>query len=237
MPAGGRAAEEIPPGPGPRPGRSRSPAPPDRPGSRGGRRGGLRPWRRGGGRVSAKPRLRGRAARLARLIPTGGAASAARTPFVLLVVVLLGGGLIVLLVLNSALSEGAFKLDDLQRQTKNLTDEEQASSGTWTPTRHPTRSSAAPTSSAWSPAATRLPEPRRRRQGRPLGRGRAVRGEPRGRAPAHGDRLRPEQGAVAVVDPACGDGLRAPAHHGPGRPLRSARVLHCPRTPSKTPGR
>ncbi|GAA3859007.1 septum formation initiator family protein [Streptomyces sp. NPDC003631] len=76
--------------------------------------------------MSAKPRLRGRAARLARLIPTGGAASAARTPFVLLVVVLLGGGLIVLLVLNSALSEGAFKLDDLQRQTKNLTDEEQA---------------------------------------------------------------------------------------------------------------
>ncbi|MFJ9756141.1 septum formation initiator family protein [Streptomyces sp. NPDC101149] len=76
--------------------------------------------------MSAKPRLRGRAARLARLIPAGGAAGAARTPFVLLVVVLLGGGLIVLLVLNSALSEGAFKLDDLQRQTKNLTDEEQA---------------------------------------------------------------------------------------------------------------
>ncbi len=44
----------------------------------------------------------------------------------LLVVLLLGGGLIGLLVLNSALSEGAFRLDDLQRETKELTDEEQA---------------------------------------------------------------------------------------------------------------
>ncbi|MET8954910.1 hypothetical protein ACWEO4_15380 [Streptomyces sp. NPDC004393] len=76
--------------------------------------------------MSGKPELRGRAARLARLIPTGGGGAAARTPFVLLVVLLLGGGLIGLLVLNSALSEGAFRLDDLQRQTKNLTDEEQA---------------------------------------------------------------------------------------------------------------
>ncbi|MEV6740555.1 septum formation initiator family protein [Streptomyces sp. NPDC051104] len=75
--------------------------------------------------MSGKPELRGRAARLARLIPAGGS-RAARTPFVLLVVLLLGGGLIALLMLNSALSEGAFKLDDLQRQTKNLTDEEQA---------------------------------------------------------------------------------------------------------------
>ncbi|MFJ9904857.1 hypothetical protein ACIRVK_18505 [Streptomyces sp. NPDC101152] len=74
-----------------------------------------------------KPELRGRAARLARLFP--GAPSrgqAARTPFVLLVVLLLGGGLIGLLVLNSALSEGSFKLDDLQKGTKNLTDEQQA---------------------------------------------------------------------------------------------------------------
>ncbi|MBJ6616991.1 septum formation initiator family protein [Streptomyces sp. I3(2020)] len=58
-------------------------------------------------------------------MPTG-RAQAARTPFVLLVVLLLGGGLIGLLVLNSALSEGAFRLDDLQRETKELTDEEQA---------------------------------------------------------------------------------------------------------------
>ena len=80
--------------------------------------------------MSRKPELRGRAARFARLFPTGpaqtGGIQAARTPFVLLVVLLLGGGLIALLVLNSALSEGQFKLDDLQKQTKSLTDEEQA---------------------------------------------------------------------------------------------------------------
>ncbi|MFJ7294822.1 FtsB/FtsL family cell division protein [Streptomyces collinus] len=75
--------------------------------------------------MSGKPELKGRAARLARLLPTG-PGQAARTPFVLLVFLLLGGGLICLLVLNSALSEGAFQLDDLQRGTKNLTDEEQA---------------------------------------------------------------------------------------------------------------
>ncbi|MEU0243524.1 septum formation initiator family protein [Streptomyces sp. NPDC006235] len=75
--------------------------------------------------MSSKPELKGRAARLAQLFPTG-RGQAARTPFVLLVVLLLGGGLIGLLVLNSALSEGAFKLDDLQRETKSLTDEEQA---------------------------------------------------------------------------------------------------------------
>ncbi|MEU2619298.1 septum formation initiator family protein [Streptomyces sp. NPDC007157] len=76
--------------------------------------------------MSRKPELKGRAARLARLFPVGRANQAARTPFVLLVVLLLGGGLIGLLVLNSALSEGSFKLDDLQKRTKNLTDEEQA---------------------------------------------------------------------------------------------------------------
>ncbi|GHH94760.1 membrane protein [Streptomyces capillispiralis] len=81
--------------------------------------------RPGPGPQGRRPRLRGRAARLARMLPTG-RAQAARTPFVLLVVLLLGGGLIGLLVLNSALSEGAFQLDDLQRETKNLTDEEQA---------------------------------------------------------------------------------------------------------------
>ncbi|MFF7749892.1 septum formation initiator family protein [Streptomyces sp. NPDC007971] len=75
--------------------------------------------------MSRKPVLKGRAARLARLFPVG-RARAARAPFVLLVVLLLGGGLIGLLVLNSALSEGSFKLDALQKQTKNLTDEEQA---------------------------------------------------------------------------------------------------------------
>ncbi|MET9443878.1 hypothetical protein [Streptomyces sp. NPDC006610] len=75
--------------------------------------------------MSRKPELRGRAARLARLLPAG-RGQAARTPFVLLVVLLLGGGLIGLLVLNSALSEGSFRLDDIRKETKNLTDEEQA---------------------------------------------------------------------------------------------------------------
>ncbi|CAM5419215.1 hypothetical protein [Streptomyces fumanus] len=74
--------------------------------------------------MSGKPELKGRAARLARLFPAGGG-QAARAPFVLLVVLLLGGGLIGLLVLNSALSEGSFQLDDLKQQTKELTDEEQ----------------------------------------------------------------------------------------------------------------
>lgn len=77
--------------------------------------------------MSRKPELRGRAARLARLFPgTASPGQAARTPFVLLVVLLLGGGLIGLLVLNSALSEGSFKLSDLQKDTKSLTDEQQA---------------------------------------------------------------------------------------------------------------
>ncbi|MDT0614502.1 septum formation initiator family protein [Streptomyces lancefieldiae] len=75
--------------------------------------------------MSRKPELKGRAARLAQLLPPGGG-QAARAPFVLLVVVLLGGGLIGLLVLNSALSEGSFQLDDLKQGTKELTDEEQA---------------------------------------------------------------------------------------------------------------
>lgn len=75
--------------------------------------------------MSRKPELRGRAARLARLLPVY-RGQAARAPFVLLVVLLLGGGLIGLLVLNSALSAGAFQLDDLKKDTKNLTDEEQA---------------------------------------------------------------------------------------------------------------
>ncbi|MFF7362885.1 septum formation initiator family protein [Streptomyces sp. NPDC008125] len=69
--------------------------------------------------------LKGRAARLARLMPSG-PSSAARTPFMLLVVLLLGGGLISLLLLNSALNEGSFRLSELRKQTTDLTDEEQA---------------------------------------------------------------------------------------------------------------
>ncbi|MER7698183.1 septum formation initiator [Streptomyces sp. NPDC096095] len=70
--------------------------------------------------------LKGRAARLARLMPSPGPNTAARTPFVLLVVLLLGGGLITLLLLNSALNEGSFKLSELKRETTELTDEQQA---------------------------------------------------------------------------------------------------------------
>ncbi|MGW7366947.1 FtsB family cell division protein [Streptomyces sp. NPDC054841] len=69
--------------------------------------------------------LKGRAARLARLMPSG-PSTAARTPFVLLVVVLLGGGLITLLLLNTSLNEGSFKLSELKKKTTELTDEEQA---------------------------------------------------------------------------------------------------------------
>ncbi|MGW7195775.1 FtsB family cell division protein [Streptomyces chryseus] len=69
--------------------------------------------------------LKGRAARLSRLMPSG-PNQAARTPFVLLVVLLLGGGLITLLLLNSSLNEGSFKLSELKKRTTELTDEEQA---------------------------------------------------------------------------------------------------------------
>ncbi|MFI0985242.1 FtsB family cell division protein [Streptomyces exfoliatus] len=74
---------------------------------------------------TAKGPLKGRAARLGRLMPSG-PSSAARTPFVLLVVVLLGGGLITLLLLNSALNQGSFQLNELKNKTTELTDEEQA---------------------------------------------------------------------------------------------------------------
>jgi hypothetical protein len=74
--------------------------------------------------MSKKPQLRGRAARLARLLPSG-PSQAARTPFVLLVVLLLGGGLIMLLILNSSLNEGSFRLSELKKETTELTDQEQ----------------------------------------------------------------------------------------------------------------
>ncbi|MFF2776296.1 septum formation initiator family protein [Streptomyces sp. NPDC058052] len=73
----------------------------------------------------ARGPLKGRAARLGRMMPSG-PSSAARTPFVLLVVLLLGGGLITLLLLNSALNQGSFELRELKDRTTGLTDEEQA---------------------------------------------------------------------------------------------------------------
>ncbi|MER5555303.1 septum formation initiator family protein [Streptomyces sp. NPDC002793] len=68
---------------------------------------------------------KGRVGRLARLMPSS-PTTAARTPFVLLVVLLLAGGLISLLLLNSALNEGSFRLSKLERETTELTDEQQA---------------------------------------------------------------------------------------------------------------
>ncbi|MFD7430769.1 hypothetical protein ACFV6Z_27545 [Streptomyces sp. NPDC059818] len=73
----------------------------------------------------AAGQLKGRAARLSRLMPAG-PSNAARAPFVLLVVLLLGGGLITLLLLNSALNEGSFRLSELKKRTTDLTDEQQA---------------------------------------------------------------------------------------------------------------
>ncbi|WP_406389452.1 septum formation initiator family protein [Streptomyces sp. NBC_00887] len=75
--------------------------------------------------TKAAEQLKGRAGRLARLMPSG-PSKAARTPFVLLVVLLLTGGLISLLLLNSALNEGSFRLSKLKRETTDLTDEQQA---------------------------------------------------------------------------------------------------------------
>ena len=97
--------------------------------------------------------LKGRAARLARLMPSG-SSTAARTPFVLLVVLLLGGGLITLLLLNSALNEGSFRLSELKKRTTDLTDEEQALQRDVDDHSAPGRTGAAgPRSSAWCPAA------------------------------------------------------------------------------------
>ncbi|WP_030542988.1 hypothetical protein [Streptomyces albus] len=72
-----------------------------------------------------KRALRGRAARLAGLMPAG-QSTAARTPFVLLVVLLLAGGLISLLLLNASLNQGSFRLSELRKETTELTDQQQA---------------------------------------------------------------------------------------------------------------
>ncbi|MFJ8075915.1 septum formation initiator family protein [Streptomyces sp. NPDC096176] len=74
---------------------------------------------------AAAKQLKGRAARLTRLMPSG-PSTAARTPFVLLVVILLSGGLITLLMLNSSLNQGSFELSELKKKTTELTDEQQA---------------------------------------------------------------------------------------------------------------
>lgn len=72
-------------------------------------------------RVTAPQRL----AQLTRLVPAGNS-TAARTPFVLLIVVLLGSGLLALLLLNASVNQGSFELGKLKKQTRELTDEQQA---------------------------------------------------------------------------------------------------------------
>jgi hypothetical protein len=51
---------------------------------------------------------------------------APRAPFVLLVITLLVGGLVTLLLLNTALAQGAFVIHDLESQSAQLADREQA---------------------------------------------------------------------------------------------------------------
>ncbi len=50
----------------------------------------------------------------------------AKTPFVLLVVALLAGGLVALLMLNTKLAENSFRLQNLQTDSAQLADQEQA---------------------------------------------------------------------------------------------------------------
>lgn len=72
-------------------------------------------------RVTPQQRL----ARLAGMVPSG-SPHAARAPFVLLIVLLLGSGLLTLLLLNASLNQGSFKLSKLEKQTQELTDEQQS---------------------------------------------------------------------------------------------------------------
>lgn len=53
------------------------------------------------------------------------AATAARAPFVILVVTLLAGGLISLLLLNAAVNQDSFRLNKLEKETTDYTDEQQ----------------------------------------------------------------------------------------------------------------
>lgn len=58
-------------------------------------------------------------------------------------------------MLNSALSEGSFRMDDLRKDTKSLTDEQQALQRDIDSYPPPTPSSAARANSAWSLVGTR----------------------------------------------------------------------------------
>ena len=71
--------------------------------------------------MSAQQRL----ARLARIAPPA-KSTGARAPFVLLLVLLLGSGLLALLLLNASVNQGSFQLNELEKETERLTDEQQA---------------------------------------------------------------------------------------------------------------
>jgi hypothetical protein len=60
-----------------------------------------------------------------RVVPPRARSRAARTPFVLLVLALLGGGLVSLLLINTALSQGAFAVQSLQKANASLTEQQQ----------------------------------------------------------------------------------------------------------------
>lgn len=79
----------------------------------------------GGARQGSGRLLPGQGGRARITVRPGAAAARGRTPFTVLVVVLLGAGLLGLLALNTALNEGSFELSRLQRQTTELTDQQQ----------------------------------------------------------------------------------------------------------------
>jgi cell division protein FtsB len=71
---------------------------------------GLVPEQGGRARISVRP---------------GAGSARGRAPFAILIVLLLTAGLLGLLMLNTALSEGSFQLTKLQKQTTEMTDQQQ----------------------------------------------------------------------------------------------------------------
>jgi cell division protein FtsB len=61
-----------------------------------------------------------------KLVPAPRQRPARRTPFVLLVVAVLGAGLVALLLINTAVAQDSFQLNDLRRQSDLLQDREEA---------------------------------------------------------------------------------------------------------------
>ncbi|AUG76735.1 cell division protein FtsL [Kitasatospora sp. MMS16-BH015] len=78
-----------------------------------------------GGRTRERGALPGQGGRARLNVRIGVRPARGRVPFVVLVVALLSGGLLGLLALNTALNEGTFELSRLQKQTTELTDQQQ----------------------------------------------------------------------------------------------------------------